>query len=360
MTIPIYNNLLFNDNHCHYQDTTDSTVNSGAGSGAYQIIYQSQPNNNNLLLRWNGANVAQTGNGTYGSGNNLSANGFAGVTNNVPNPWVHSYSSSLVPELSGNEYYFQPTRLLATEVSGDMTTYFYALKWCHPRVLPYYRNTLQIDDDGSDSDFNDFVIYLLPESDAYFVSSDDYLSSANSSAPTTVVRDGVGSNPPTYNIDWGDGSGSQQGAPTMSEISGFGLRVNKPQTLKLRFSRSANLCIRTLFFKPDNTTGGDPNNIAAIFYTYDGKIEEFSDVVDQGTWGGIDESHTWSLYLQKGLGSTNESGCYATSGTQTCDQCNQFGVEQVNGSFKWTSVPSAARVRIRSTPPANIPAANYP
>ena len=349
MTIPIYNNILFNDNHCHYQDTTDSTVNSGVGSGAYQIIYQSQPNNNNLLLRWDGKNVAQTGNGTYGSGNNLSANGFAGVTNNVPNPWVHSYSSSDVPELNGREFYFQPTRLLATQVSGDMTTYFYALKWCHPRILPYYRNTLQIDDDGSDSDFNDFIIYLLPESDAYFVSSDDYLSSGTSSAPTTVVRDGVGSNLPTYNIDWGTSSNPdvKQGAPTMSEISGFGMRVNKPQTLKLRFSRSANKCIRTLFFKPDDTTGADISYLSAVFYTYDGKIEEFSKVVQQSDWGGIDESHTWSLFLQKGLGSTN-------------NQCSQFGVEQVNGVFKWTSVPDAARVRIRSTPPANIPAANYP
>ena len=335
MTIPIYNNLLFNDNHCHYQDT----VTSGS-SGVYFIQYQDHPSDKNLTLIWDNDIVAF-------SGNNLSSNGFAGVTNNIPNPWVSSYSSSTVPELNGLEYYFQPTRLVSTSTSGSYTYYNYAFKWCHPRVLPYYRNTLQIDDDGSDSDFNDFIIYILPESDAYFVSPDDYLSSANSSAPTTVVRDGVGSNPPTYNIDWGDGSGSQQGAPTMSKISGFGMRVNKPQTLKVRFSRSAGLCVRTLFFKPDNTTGGDPNNLAAIFYTYDGKIEEFSDVVDQGTWGGVDESHTWSLFLQKGLGSTN-------------NQCGQFGVEQVNGVFKWTTLPSACRVRIRSTPPANIPAANYP
>tara|TARA_B100001057_G_scaffold336345_1_gene337124 strand:+ start:798 stop:1826 length:1029 start_codon:yes stop_codon:yes gene_type:complete len=340
----IYNNQIFGDSHCTYQDTATS-----GSSGVYFIQYQDHPSDKNLTLIWNNDIIAF-------SGNNLSDNQFAGVTNNVPNPWVASYSSSSAPQLGGNEYYFQPTRLVSTSTSGSYTYYNYAFKWCHPRVLPYYRNTLQIDDDGSDSDFNDFIIYILPESDAYFVSPDDYLSSATSGAPSTVVRDGVGSNPPTYNIDWG--SGSIQGAPTMSGFSGFGIRINKPQTLSIRFSRDANFCIRTIFFKPDNVNGGTPVDLAAAFYTYDGKVENFSSAVNQGTWGGVDESHTWSLFLQKGLGTNNES-CTG-SGNATCDQCNAYGVEAIDGVFKWTSAPNGARVRIRSTPPANIPSANFP
>ena len=343
--MPIYNNLIFGDSHCTYQETA-----TGGSSGVYFIQYIDHPTDKNLVLIWNNDIIAF-------SGNNLSANQFAGVTNNVPNPWVASYSSSSAPQLGGNEYYFSPTRLVSTSTSGSYTYYNYAFKWCHPRSLPYYRNTLQIED-STDADFNDFIVYILPESDAYFVSSDDYLSSATSGAPSTVVRDGQGGNPQTYNVNWG--SGSIQGAPTMSGFSGFGIRINKPQTLSLRFSRESDFCIRTLFFKPDNVNGGTPVDLAAVFYTYDDKVEQFSANVDQGTWGGVDESHTWSLFLQKGLGSSSETGCYASSGTQTCDQCNAYGVEAIDGVWKWTSVSSSSRVRIRSTPPANIPSANYP
>ena len=56
------------------------------------------------------------------------------------------------------------------------------------------------------------------------------------------------------------------------------------------------------------------------------------------------------------MGSNNEN----CGGSQTCDQCNAFGVEQVSGTWAWTSSDSNSRVRVRSTLPANIPAANFP
>ena len=341
--------LFSDESHCTQRHTETS-----GSSGVYFVQYQYHPNasNRNLSLLWNNDLIKW-------SGSNLSANGFQGVDGTRPNPWIYSYPASgagAATGLNGVEWYFQPTHLVSTSTSGDYTYYNFEFKYCHPRILPYYRNTLQIED-ATDGDFNDFIIYLLPGSDAYFTGPDDYMSSNDSAAPTTVVRDGSGSNPPSYNINWGNGS--QQGAPTMSKFSGWGLRANSPGQVLFRFSRSADYCIRALFFKPNSTTGGDSNEIVTIMYTYDNKIEDFSPTVTESLWGAIDASHTYELNLQQGLGASNES-CTG-SGNSTCDQCNAFGVEQISGTWKWGTVSTSnARVRIRSTPPASIPAANFP
>ena len=136
----------------------------------------------------------------------------------------------------------------------------------------------------------------------------------------------------------------------MRKFNGWGLRINSPGQISMRFSRDANQCIRCLFFKPTNSQKH------IIVYTYDGKIENFSPNISTDFWSGNDTAHTLELNLQKGMGSNNEN----CGGSQTCDQCNAFGVEQVSGTWAWTSSDSNSRVRVRSTLPANIPAANFP
>ena len=344
--------LLSEDSHCTYQET----VNTGS-SGVYVIryVYHSNASNRTIHLLWNSVTIKS-------SGSNLSSNGFSGVTGTRPNPWIDSYPASgtgSAPELNGVEWYFQPTYLLSTVVEGDYTSYSWAFKYCHPRILPYYRNTLQIED-ATDSDFDDFELYLLPGTDAYFTGPDDYMSSNVSASPTTVVRDGSGSNPPSYNLDWGNGS--QQGAPTMSKFSGWGLTVNSPGQLLFRFSREADYCIRLLLFKPNHSAGyGDvseaANEIVTVMYTYDDKVENFSPNMPLSTWVGNELSRTYEINLQQGLGTSNEN----CGGSQTCDQCNAFGVEQISGTWKWGAVSTTnGKIRVRSTPPENIPAANFP
>ena len=330
--------LFSDESHC----TQRHTEISGA-SGVYIIQYQDHSSDKNLSLIWNNDLIKW-------SGNNLFNNGFSGVTGTRPNPWIYYYPPSgagAAPELGGVEWYFQPTHLVSTSTSGAYTYYNWAFKYCHPRILPYYRNTLQIED-AVDGDYNDFILYILPGSDAYFTGPDEYKTSLNSAAGTTVVRDGNGSNPDAWNVNWGNGS--QQGAPTMREFSGWGLRINSPGQIFMRFSRDASQCIRCLFFKPSDV------GKAFIAYTYNGKIENFSPTISFDFWAGNDTDHTLGLNLQKGLGSDNEN----CGGSQTCDRCNAFGVEQISGTWKWGASDSNSRVRVRSTLPANIPAANFP
>ena len=330
--------LFSDESHCTQRHTETS-----GSSGAYLIQYQDHPSDKNLILIWNNDLIKW-------SGNNLSNNGFSGVTGTRPNPWIYYYPPSgagAAPELGGVEWYFQPTHLVSTSTSGSYTYYNWAFKYCHPRILPYYRNTLQIED-AVDGDFNDFILYILPGSDAYFVGPDEYKTSLNSGAGSQVTRNGFGSNPPYYNVDWGNGS--QQGAPVMREFSGWGLRINSPGQISMRFSRDANQCIRCLFFKPNDSQKH------IILYTYDGKIENFTLNISTDFWSGNDTDHTLDINLQKGLGSNNEN----CGGSQTCDQCNAFGVEAVSGTWAWGAADSNARIRVRSTLPANIPAANFP
>ena len=337
-----FTQTLFTDSHCTYQET--ASWGSSSGVYAVQYRYHSSASERQLSLIWNNDFIKI-------SDSSMTNYGFSGVTGTTPNPWIYSYPTGDASELGGLEWYFQPTYLINTVVEGDYTYYNWAFKYCHPRILPYYRNTLQIED-GQDSDYNDFILYMLPESDAYFTGPDDYMSSDNSGAPTTVVRDGSGSNPPTYNINWG--SGATNGAPTMSLFSGWGMRVNKPGVIKLRFQREADYCIRVIPFK----LGTYDHQPLMVVYTYDNKIEDFSFNVPEEVWGTEDESHIYYINLQKGLGTSNES-CTG-SGNATCDQCNAYGVEQISGTWKWGALQSSSRIRVRSTPIEDIPATNFP
>ena len=58
----------------------------------------------------------------------------------------------------------------------------------------------------------------------------------------------------------------------MSLFSGWGMRVNKPGVIKLRFQREADYCIRVIPFK----LGTYDHQPQMVVYTYDNKIEDFS------------------------------------------------------------------------------------